>query len=229
MVSELGPVVGTHLGPGVLGVAGLKIGNFWDRCRRHPFRRERESPARCGVPLDPPKRRERAPARARRSVSVGAGDPSHRCSSVLFALSLYLIYLLRKPISWILIAAFLAVALSGPVNVLSQRMRRGLRDRARLPRAAADPGRDRARSSCRRSSTQRNNLIDDLPALRARRPGLRREEQDACAARGGLQHHREAAAGGEQAPGQARRRGRDVLGDIGLGLVNSLFAGGSRS
>jgi predicted PurR-regulated permease PerM len=38
---------------------------------------------------------------------------------------LYLIYLLRKPIGWLLIAAFLAVALSGPVNLLHRRMRRG--------------------------------------------------------------------------------------------------------
>ena len=39
--------------------------------------------------------------------------------------TLYLIYLLRKPIGWLLIAAFLAVALSGPVNLLHRRMRRG--------------------------------------------------------------------------------------------------------
>jgi predicted PurR-regulated permease PerM len=44
---------------------------------------------------------------------------------VCVVISLYLIYLLRKPISWILIAAFLAVALSPPVNVLSRHMRRG--------------------------------------------------------------------------------------------------------
>jgi predicted PurR-regulated permease PerM len=44
---------------------------------------------------------------------------------VCVALTLYLLYLLRKPISWILIAAFLAVALSPPVNVLSRHMRRG--------------------------------------------------------------------------------------------------------
>jgi predicted PurR-regulated permease PerM len=36
------------------------------------------------------------------------------------------IYLLRKPISWIVIATFLAVAMSGPVNLLARRMRRGL-------------------------------------------------------------------------------------------------------
>ena len=44
---------------------------------------------------------------------------------VCVVISLYLIYLLRKPISWILIAAFLAVALSPPVNVLARHMRRG--------------------------------------------------------------------------------------------------------
>src|ERR671921_816939 len=44
---------------------------------------------------------------------------------VCVAISLYLLYLLRKPISWILIATFLAVALSPPVDVLSRHMRRG--------------------------------------------------------------------------------------------------------
>lgn len=39
---------------------------------------------------------------------------------------LYLIYLLRKPIGWLLIATFLAIALSGPVNLLHRHMRRGL-------------------------------------------------------------------------------------------------------
>jgi predicted PurR-regulated permease PerM len=44
---------------------------------------------------------------------------------VCVAIALYLLYLLRKPISWLLIAAFLAVALSPPVNVLARHMRRG--------------------------------------------------------------------------------------------------------
>ena len=38
---------------------------------------------------------------------------------------LYLVYLLRRPIGWLLTATFLAVALSGPVNFLDRRMRRG--------------------------------------------------------------------------------------------------------
>ena len=55
---------------------------------------------------------------------------------VAVVLVLYLIYLLRKPIGWLLIATFLAVALSGPVNFLQRRHEAGLRDHDRLPRAA---------------------------------------------------------------------------------------------
>jgi len=39
---------------------------------------------------------------------------------------LYVIYLLRKPLSWLVIAAFIAIAAAGPVNVLQRRMKRGL-------------------------------------------------------------------------------------------------------
>ena len=41
------------------------------------------------------------------------------------AVVLYLLWLCRKPISWVLISIFLAVALSPPINRLSQRMKRG--------------------------------------------------------------------------------------------------------
>ena len=43
---------------------------------------------------------------------------------VVFAL--YLVYRLRQPISWLVIATFLAIALSGPVNLLSRHMPRGI-------------------------------------------------------------------------------------------------------
>jgi predicted PurR-regulated permease PerM len=39
--------------------------------------------------------------------------------------ALYIVYLLRKPITWLVIAAFIALALSPPVNFLDRRMRRG--------------------------------------------------------------------------------------------------------
>jgi predicted PurR-regulated permease PerM len=41
-------------------------------------------------------------------------------------LVLYVIWLLRQPISWLIIAAFLAVALAGPVNFFQRYMKRGL-------------------------------------------------------------------------------------------------------
>jgi predicted PurR-regulated permease PerM len=44
---------------------------------------------------------------------------------VAVVLTLYLIYLLRKPLTWIVIAAFLSIAMSGPVNLLNRHMRRG--------------------------------------------------------------------------------------------------------
>jgi predicted PurR-regulated permease PerM len=45
---------------------------------------------------------------------------------VAVVICLYLIYLLREPITWLVIAAFIAVAMSGPVNVLHRHMKRGL-------------------------------------------------------------------------------------------------------
>jgi predicted PurR-regulated permease PerM len=41
-------------------------------------------------------------------------------------LILYVIYLLRQPITWLIIAAFIAVALAGPVNFFQRYMRRGI-------------------------------------------------------------------------------------------------------
>jgi predicted PurR-regulated permease PerM len=44
---------------------------------------------------------------------------------VCVAITLYLLWLLRKPISWLVISVFLAVALSPPVNYLATKMKRG--------------------------------------------------------------------------------------------------------
>jgi predicted PurR-regulated permease PerM len=45
---------------------------------------------------------------------------------VAAAAALYVAYLIRTPIAWVVIAVFIAVALSGPVALLTRRMRRGL-------------------------------------------------------------------------------------------------------
>ena len=44
---------------------------------------------------------------------------------VAVALAIWLVYLLRRPITWLVIAAFIAVAMSGPVNLLQRRVKRG--------------------------------------------------------------------------------------------------------
>ena len=59
---------------------------------------------------------ESTPQAIARAVLVAA-------AVVLF---IYVLYLLRKPLSWLIIAAFIAVAAAGPVNVLQRRMKRGL-------------------------------------------------------------------------------------------------------
>ncbi len=45
---------------------------------------------------------------------------------VAVLLTIYVIYLLRQPLSWLVIAAFIAVAAAGPVNVLQRRIKRGI-------------------------------------------------------------------------------------------------------
>jgi len=45
---------------------------------------------------------------------------------VAVVLVLYVIYLLRRPITWLIVAAFIAVALAGPVRLLERRIPRGL-------------------------------------------------------------------------------------------------------
>ncbi|MEA2466807.1 MAG: hypothetical protein QOJ57_933, partial [Thermoleophilaceae bacterium] len=45
---------------------------------------------------------------------------------VVTMLALYLVYLLKKPLGWLTLAGFIAVAVSGPVKLLERRLRRGL-------------------------------------------------------------------------------------------------------
>jgi predicted PurR-regulated permease PerM len=45
--------------------------------------------------------------------------------AITVLMTIYVMYLLRKPIGWLLIAMFLAIALSGPVNLLQRHMKRG--------------------------------------------------------------------------------------------------------
>jgi predicted PurR-regulated permease PerM len=73
----------------------------------------------------------------RGSVSLGIGptprqqQPSYRAilrvvvTVVLSVLTLYVIYRVREPLGWIVLGAFVAIAASGPVNLLSRKLPRG--------------------------------------------------------------------------------------------------------
>jgi predicted PurR-regulated permease PerM len=176
-----------------------------------------------GVPLDP--RNRRAPEPPTVQV-IPAYSPRIIVRTlfivVLFAIALYLVYLLRKPIGWVLVATFLAVALSGPVNFLSRRIRRGfaitivyfclLLVPIGIGALIIPP-----------LVTQGNNLIQNLPEYAQdvqdytnKNERLRRIEADYNITQK-LQ---------EQAEKLPARIGdaANVLGNIGLGVVNSLFA-----
>jgi predicted PurR-regulated permease PerM len=141
---------------------------------------------------------------------------------VLAVLTLYLIYLLRKPIGWVFFATFIAVALSGPVNRLNRHMKRGFAIAivylavilipVGLTALVVPP-----------LVTQGTNLAEDLPNYAndvqdyVNKNKRLRELDDKYDLTGQLQKQ------ADQLPGKIGDAAK-VLSDIGLGLVNSVFA-----
>jgi predicted PurR-regulated permease PerM len=142
---------------------------------------------------------------------------------VLVVLALYLIYLLRQPLTWVFIAGFLAIALSGPVTFLERRMRRGFAIAivyvclilipVLLAAMLVPP-----------IVEQVNLLVDNLPQYVTdlqefveKNDQLRRLEED----------YNITAELQKQASSLPGRVGdaAGILSSIGLGLVNSVFAG----
>src|SRR3954447_23459179 len=179
-------------------------------------------PASVGVPLDPPVRPGETP-----TVRVIPWLTARFIFRVLFILlvfsvSLWLVYLLRKPIGWVLIAVFLAVALSGPVNYLNQWMRRGfaitivylllLLIPIGIAGIVVPP-----------LVTQGNNLIQDLPtyAQDAQKFAIKNRQLRSLEQNYNITEKLQAQA--EKLPARIGDAA-SVLGDIGLGVVNSLFA-----
>ena len=175
-----------------------------------------------GIPLDPRPNRGEPPVIQVLPVYSPRIVVRTLFIAVLFAISLYLIYLLRKPIGWVLSAAFLAVALSGPVNLLNDYMRRGfaisivylclLLIPIGIGAVIVPP-----------LVEQGNNLIRDLPSYAQdaqdfanKNSTLRGLEQD-------YNITEKLQAEAEKLPGRIGDAA-NVLGNIGLGVVNSLFA-----
>jgi predicted PurR-regulated permease PerM len=141
---------------------------------------------------------------------------------VIVVLTLYLIYLLRKPIGWLLIAAFIAIALSGPVNYLHRHMRRGFAiaivyfglllvpiglGALIIPTVVTQV--ENFATNAPRYAQDARDYIEKNRTLR----GLQRKYDIA----GEIQKK------AEKLPTQIGTAA-GVLGDIGLGIVNSLFA-----
>jgi predicted PurR-regulated permease PerM len=141
---------------------------------------------------------------------------------VLAAIALYLVYLLRKPIGWVLTATFVAVALAAPVNRLNRHMRRGFAIALvylglilvpiGLTALVVPP-----------LVTQGTGLAQDLPSYANdvqdfvnKNERLRKldEKYDITG-----ELNKQAATLPKRVGDAAK-----VLGDIGLGLVNSVFA-----
>lgn len=141
---------------------------------------------------------------------------------VAVVLLLYLIYLLQRPITWLCIAIFLSVALSGPVDRLAQVMRRGFAIAFVLVSVISFPIVVGA-LLVPPLVTQGNALVNNAPQYAedveeyvAGNQRLRELNEDYDLV-GRLQ---------EQAQELPSRIGdaAGVLQDIGLGVVNSLFA-----
>src|SRR3954468_3647352 len=179
-------------------------------------------PASVGVPLDPPVRPGETP-----TVRVIPWLTARFIFRVLFILlafsiSLWLVYLLRKPISWVLIAVFLAVALSGPVNTLNQWMRRGfaitivylllLLIPIGIAGIVVPP-----------LVTQGNNLIQDLPTYAQDAQKFANKNRQLRSLEENYNITEKLQAQAEKLPTRVGDAA-SVLGDIGLGVVNSLFA-----
>ncbi len=141
---------------------------------------------------------------------------------VLVVFVLYLVYLLRRPLGWLVIAAFLAIALSAPINLLNRWMRRGFAVLLTYLGLLAIPvllGLLLVPPIVREG----NHLADDVPGYVAdardffdKNDTLRRLNRD-YQITDKLQ---------EQANKLPEKLGgaAGTLGDIGISLVNSLFA-----
>ena len=69
---------------------------------------------------------ELAPEPGSRSAAIIATTARVVAVVVVAVILLYLVYLLRTPIGWLVLAGFIAVAVSGPVRLLERWVRRGL-------------------------------------------------------------------------------------------------------
>ncbi|HEX2358663.1 MAG TPA: AI-2E family transporter [Solirubrobacterales bacterium] len=142
---------------------------------------------------------------------------------VAVLICLYIIYLLRKPLGWLVIAAFIAVAAAGPVNYFQRHMKRSLAIAVVYLILILIP--------IGLGALLIPPLVNEIEALAGNAPEYAQDVEDYVQDNETLRNlnedydittkiQDEAAKLPERIPDAA-----GVLSDIGVGVVNSIFAG----
>lgn len=139
------------------------------------------------------------------------------------ALALYLLYRVRKPLTWIVIAGFIAIAVSSPIGHLARRMRRGLAILLVYAGVILTPILIAA-VLVPPLVTETNDLVREVPGYVG---DLREFVQENERLRSLEEDYNVTAKLQEEAAKLPGKLGgaAGTLSDIGLGIVNSLFAG----
>jgi predicted PurR-regulated permease PerM len=142
---------------------------------------------------------------------------------VSVVLTLYVLYLLRKPLGWIVIAAFLAVAMSGPVNLLERWLRRGFAIVIAYLGLLAIP--------ILLAAILVPPIVNGVNDLAAKAPEYAAEAQDFVQKNKQLNKLEQDYGVISQLEAQAKKlptkagTAAGTLKDVGLGVVNSIFQG----
>jgi predicted PurR-regulated permease PerM len=143
--------------------------------------------------------------------------------TLTIVLVLYLLYLLRRPITWIVVATFLAVALSGPVNFFNRRMQRGwaitltylllLLTPVGLAALVVPP-----------IVTEASELVDEVPRYATDVREFVNDNQRLRELDEDYQITQKLQEEANKLPGRVGDAA-GALADVGVGIVNSIFAG----
>lgn len=166
-----------------------------------------------------------APQQPVKVVAPGAATVARTVLIIVAVIiCLYVIYLLRQPIGWIVLATFLAIAMSGPVAFFARRMKRGLAIALAylllllapvlLALIVVPPFVSGAQDLAKQAPTYAQQARD----FAEKNPTLRKLERNY----GVLTQLQNEA---KKLPRKVGTGAPSTLSDIGLGLVNSIFAG----
>jgi predicted PurR-regulated permease PerM len=142
---------------------------------------------------------------------------------VTVVLTLYLVYLLRQPLTWLVIAAFLALALSAPVGFFDRYMPRGLAIAVVYLLLILVPVGIGA-AIVPNLVSEAEQLVNDLPEYAVDLQDFVNDNEQLRS----LEEDYDLTGRLEEEARQLPQRFGDaasVLGDIGAGLVSSIFAG----